>query len=127
MRCRRKSDLKYNRSIRGRYRELRRSAKVRRIKFDLTFSEYAWLVDGARCTYCEGRLPRSGTGLDRLENHKGYCVQNAVPCCTDCNKIKGEVLSPVEMQAVAKLLKTMRKASKSSQRRKLERLRRVLD
>ncbi|NRD78539.1 hypothetical protein HPT25_14330 [Bacillus sp. BRMEA1] len=38
-------------------------------------------------------------GLDRVNNKKGYNIHNIVPCCTHCNKAKGE-LSYEEFRAL---------------------------
>lgn len=123
---RRKADNKYNYSIKGRYREVKRAAKARGIDFDLTISEYTWLVAGNSCFYCQTTLPKSGSGLDRLDSDLGYNVENAVPCCTECNYIKGIALSAAEMLEVAKLLKKLRKKPCKHPARKLvERLRRA--
>ena len=113
-----KRQQRYNRSDKGRYREGKRSAKNRGIKFDLTIAEYIWLVKKARCHYCSGTLPKAGFGLDRLENKKGYCSVNAVPCCRVCNMIKGDTLTAEEMRAVAKLLQSMRNISKGLLRKR---------
>lgn len=56
------------------------------------------------CTYC-GRPPsnqRAGiyyTGIDRKNNLRDYTLDNCVPCCKQCNSIKGEHLSFEEMKA----------------------------
>lgn len=57
------------------------------------------------CNYCQGALPVSGCGLDRIDNKKGYLVDNVLPCCAACNKAKMEHLSPDEWRAILAMRK----------------------
>ena len=75
--------------------------------FDLTFEQVRTLLSG-QCTYC-GIAPsnsfniRNGTrrqhyltpapeflysGIDRVDNSKGYTISNCVSCCIQCNVAK---------------------------------------
>jgi hypothetical protein len=56
----------------------------------LSFEEYSDLIKDRVCTYCGGQLPRVETGLDRLDESKGYVLGNCVPCCCPCNDRLGE-------------------------------------
>lgn len=38
------------------------------------------------CFYC-GKS--NSSGIDRLNNHAGYTIENVVSCCSDCNYMKG--------------------------------------
>ena len=49
-----------------------------------------------------------GVGLDRLDNSKGYVLDNVVPCCDKCNRLKHMNISKDEMLAIVNLLKTLR-------------------
>lgn len=44
--------------------------------------------DGAE--YCEDTPPDS-TGIDRVDNNKGYTILNCVPCCKTCNLSKSKM------------------------------------
>ncbi len=88
---------------------LKSGAKKRGIPVDLTkeqFKEAFSRFDG--CGYCQGPLPNSGAGIDRMDNAKGYTVDNIFPCCNDCNIVKAHLLTHEEMIEVAKLLKSIR-------------------
>jgi hypothetical protein len=73
-------------------------ARIRKISFALTTQEFRALVF-AKCHYC-GVEPRQKcvassrkefvlyTGIDRVDNSKGYEAANCVPCCDICNKAK---------------------------------------
>jgi len=77
----------------------RRHAIKRNLSFELSQAEFNHLVS-LNCYYCErppeslttntkhsyGRLPYNG--VDRVDNDKGYCVDNCVPCCGKCNNKK---------------------------------------
>jgi len=74
------------------------SSKKRELPFELTKQEFLRLVDKS-CFYCGCEPSRVGfnsvktisflyNGVDRIDNKKGYTVENCVPCCTHCNKAK---------------------------------------
>lgn len=76
--------------------------------FDLTFEQWSYLVLDKNCHYCSGPLESKGCALDRMDNSIGYTVANVVPCCKECNRLKGPSLTHQEMVQVSKLLKEMR-------------------
>lgn len=61
------------------------SAKTRKIIFELSFEEfkYFWRKE---CYYCGSQIKT--IGLDRVDNKAGYILDNIVPCCIRCNKMK---------------------------------------
>lgn len=69
----------------GRYRTYRTGAKIRGIDFNLSF-DYFLTFWNKPCHYCGSKI--NGIGLDRINNKKGYIVNNVVPCCIVCNKMK---------------------------------------
>lgn len=85
----------YNRRTRPLQRELFRSdayrfnaykasAKRRNYQFTLTTEEFTSIFH-KECHYCGVEDSR---GVDRVENAKGYTLNNSVPCCEMCNKMK---------------------------------------
>jgi len=80
---------KYHESVRTtpkyKFSRYKRGAKVRGIKFELSFYQFIsfWKKP---CEYCGDEIKT--IGLDRLNNDKGYSMDNVVPCCTDCNRMK---------------------------------------
>ena len=62
------------------------------------------------CHYCGAVRPSTSLSLwiDRLDNSKGYLVDNVAPCCPKCNKIKGNLLLETEMLEIIKILKKLR-------------------
>lgn len=89
-----------DRTPRYRYSKGKANAKFRRIAWELTLADYEPLCV-APCFYCDGKLGKTekGTGLDRLDSTVGYTSSNVVPCCTQCNRIKGDGLTPAEAKA----------------------------
>lgn len=71
------------------------SAKNRKITWDLTPDQFKKLIH-ENCFYC-GKTPdyrksdcveEKVNGIDRLDSTKGYTIDNCVPCCSICNKMK---------------------------------------
>lgn len=81
------------------YKNYKTNAKYRNIGFDLTKEEFKEFTQN-NCYYC-GKIPsqlsNSTTGsyiyngIDRVDNAKGYTVDNCVACCGDCNRIKRNI------------------------------------
>lgn len=98
-------NLTLNRAFKELFKSYKKSAKERNLTFSLTKEEFAELITKP-CVYCgdqqtqvmrgtyvkDGKRYSNGefwyTGLDRFDNFKGYEVDNVVPCCGVCNKIK---------------------------------------
>ncbi len=66
------------------------------------------------CSYCgiDPGKNKFGVGLDRLDNGRGYEVGNVVPCCGDCNKIRGDRLTPQEMHAAMDAVMRLRQKNR---------------
>lgn len=94
-----------------RYNQAKRNAKKREIIFELTLEQYKSLVIQP-CYYCEEIYRRCGVGLDRINNSMGYELSNVLPCCGDCNTIRGNKLTVEETKQVIKLLQNTRKTQR---------------
>jgi hypothetical protein len=78
------------------YSRYRRHAKERGYCFDIQFEDF-FKITSNECYYC-GRLPKNVAklgnsmyaynGIDRIDNTKGYTIDNCVPCCFCCNRAK---------------------------------------
>ena len=80
------------------YRGYAVSAKRRKRSFPISKEEFR-LITKQNCYYC-GCPPNNikkaqgnngdyvYTGIDRVDNFKGYTTKNTVPCCKDCNWAK---------------------------------------
>ncbi len=82
------------------YNYYRVGARQRHLDFELTRLDVTNLIHTA-CHYCGdppnnncqviregGNIPIKIGGIDRLDNSKGYILNNCVPCCYTCNKAK---------------------------------------
>lgn len=81
-----------------RYSRAKQSAKANGLSFSIGKDEWRGLVE-APCHYC--KMPSeywSGTGLDRIDNARGYEQDNVVSCCPTCNKVRGDWFTVEEME-----------------------------
>jgi hypothetical protein len=88
------------------------NAKRKGIAFTLTREQYKELAMKP-CEYCGGNLPEKGSGLDRLVCQVGYTFANCVPCCTVCNRVKGETFSYQEMKILGRMILSLLNARTS--------------
>lgn len=107
------------------FRYYEANSKRRGIKFKITFEEFKTYIH-KNCFYCGappsnkmnpsygyGRVCRSTlmySGVDRKDNSKGYTLDNVVPCCKRCNRIKSDLFTYEEMLKLSEFLKGLPKA-----------------
>jgi hypothetical protein len=77
------------------------AAYVRKLSFDLTLDLFVDWHGKTDCFYCS--LHISTIGIDRIDSDKGYTIDNIVPCCKVCNKMKMD-LSVAEFKKQIKLI-----------------------
>jgi hypothetical protein len=81
--------------------DYKKKAKQRNLNFNLTDDEIKELIF-KNCFYCNAlptnkreSHPNSGklifNGIDRKNSNLGYSVENCVPCCKYCNKMKQDL------------------------------------
>lgn len=102
---------KRGRTPNNRFHTAKAKAKHRNKEWSLSIEQYSNLIQQP-CYYCDGFFgaeSKYSFGLDRLDNAKGYIVDNVVSCCTVCNRTKSDHFSPEEtmvaINAVIKLRK----------------------
>jgi hypothetical protein len=66
------------------YTNSKYGASKRGYIFTITYEEFRSLILGRQCHYCTN----PATGLDRIDNSKGYEMANIIACCKVCNKMK---------------------------------------
>lgn len=109
------------------YTSLKRRAYIKKLNFDIT-KDQLLLLSNQQCYYCNCPPRQSSkhsksigvsqnlidhsefiyNGLDRIDNSKGYCIDNVIACCGECNKLRSDRLSVKETEEVVKLLKQLR-------------------
>lgn len=89
----------------------RKRAKERELEWTLSLEEYQKLIIQP-CHYCNDLLGSKVTncsGLDRLDDTKGYEFDNVVSCCRSCNVVRNDVLTSDETKQVIQFLLRLRK------------------
>lgn len=92
----------FERTEKCRYSKSKRAAKDRGMEFTLTLQQATELTIDRKCHYCNGELPSTTIGLDRMNNENGYTLENCVPCCTVCNQIKSNLFTYEEFLEISK-------------------------
>jgi len=75
----------FSKTPKGRMIQYRSGAKKRHIDFQLTYEQFMGLWQSP-CYYCQDSIQT--IGIDRVDNNKGYILENIVACCSLCNKMK---------------------------------------
>jgi hypothetical protein len=71
-----------------RWHTLCKGARNRKLDFQLTRTDFVEITNSKNpCFYC-GRT-FNVIGIDRYDNNIGYIKTNCVPCCKECNFLKG--------------------------------------
>lgn len=105
----RQSEARKRRTLPSRFARSRRAAKQRGKSWSLTFEQYEVLAV-LPCHYCTGLLGKveAGSGLDRIDNDKGYEPGNVLPCCTFCNLFRADRLTVDETRVLVDCLLRLR-------------------
>lgn len=93
-----------NRYTRSKYT----AEKRRNIEWNISRKKYSELIN-KDCFYCGSKLSKFGVGLDRIDNSKGYILENVKPCCGNCNKIRSDKLTSDEMKIAMEAVMNFRK------------------
>jgi len=90
--------------ISTRFSEGRSAAKNRGQFWNITKEQYTSLIHEG-CFYCGKSLENvKGYSLDRIHPDKHYELSNVLPCCGECNFIKGYNLTVDEAQVIISTL-----------------------
>jgi hypothetical protein len=97
-------------SLEYRFKRAIQTSKQRGISFTLTYEQYKEAVIQP-CYYCNFQLcsqVKEGSGLDRIDSHKGYEPGNVVSCGHRCNSIKNDDLTMEEARAAIQAILKVR-------------------
>ena len=72
-------------SLNGRYSRYIKGARERNRVFNLTKEQFDEITKKV-CHYCNNS---EKIGIDRVNNDNGYVIENCIPCCKECNFLKG--------------------------------------
>lgn len=102
--------LSHERTLRSRWGMFVWRAAKKGQAVDLSFEDWTKLITNADCHYCGEKIThKSGCSLDRKDSDLGYSLDNVVPCCVSCNRMKNNILTYEEMVYVMSLLVEFRK------------------
>lgn len=97
------------------YRRYQKNAANRSREFTFTKEEFEQIIQ-KNCHYCDGipaqiiqstekSIPYLYNGIDRIDNNKGYTLENSVPCCGTCNILKGRLTYEQFIKQIQKIFK----------------------
>ena len=89
-----------------------RQAKYKSREFNLSFDDFKIIVTSV-CNYCGSdgdiksrtnyknrKFSRKFCGIDRIDSSKGYTIDNVVPCCFLCNRMKSNIDLSIFLQHI---------------------------
>lgn len=107
------------------YNELR-NHRNKKVEFTLSFDEFKSIITDAKCHYCDekllynkhsrdwGKALTRAHQLDRMDNSKGYSIDNVVTCCWTCNRLKSDIFTYEEFCMLSPTLKKIKWQRKNS-------------
>lgn len=103
---------KNQRTGKRRYQYLVSYSKRRELSCLLTEEQFTTIII-LPCNYCNNQLGSTinatGSGLDRIDNSRGYELDNVVSCCVICNRMRGDHFTPEETKIAAQAVIAYRK------------------
>ncbi|AGD92383.1 hypothetical protein LBA_00465 [Megavirus lba] len=84
------STERYNTSADDKYNKYELYSEKKGYDFELTKEEFKKIVE-SDCYYCGCPREKYLNGIDRLDNDKGYIIENTVPACKICNNMKNSL------------------------------------
>jgi hypothetical protein len=81
----------------GRFIESKHKALKDGLEWNLDRDTYENLIK-QECYSCQFLIESGGRGLDRIDNSKGYSIDNVLPCCYVCNCARNDNFTVEEMK-----------------------------
>lgn len=88
-------------TLNGQFHNYKKRAKRDNINFEIVEKDCIPFYN-TKCYYCGGNI--KGLGIDRLDNTKGYIIENIVPCCKQCNYMKYVMNKDEFIQHIIKII-----------------------
>jgi len=108
-----KDKIKNNRrNLNVRFNQAKLVAKNRSLNWDISYNEFIQIAS-KNCYYSNNhKLPETGSGLDRIDNNKGYTINNVIPCCTNCNLSRANRYTVQEWKIMVEALENYKRDKK---------------
>lgn len=94
-------------SVKGQFRDIKRGAEKRNLEFKITLDQAAGFKN-KKCNYCGKAVKR--ISLDRVNNNRGYVIDNIVTCCEKCNRMKRNMTVNEFINQCKKIIQYSRKS-----------------
>lgn len=78
--------------------------KKKGLEYNLTFDWFMKNIHNQKCYYC-GTV--KNLGIDRIDNKIGHTIDNSIPCCVECNNIRGNKFSIEEMLLIGPFVRNI--------------------
>jgi hypothetical protein len=88
----------------NRHKYAKNAARVRGLEWTITEADHLEIFK-MPCHYCEGLLNTKGCALDRINDIEGYHINNVVPCCGRCNRVRHDYFTYEEMIILGQTIK----------------------
>jgi len=98
----------YSSRFSSRFIAAKKMAERRNLEWKLTFDQYVEFLNKP-CYYTGQKLNPTGSGLDRIDNYKGYTIDNVLPCIGWVNKLRQNFLSVEETKVAVNAILEYRK------------------
>lgn len=96
---------KYSKSPKRKYQKYKWGAETRNLEWKLTIEQFMTFWQ-KYCFYCGDEIKT--IGIDRIDNEKGYSIDNCVPCCIICNRMKRSLSQKEFINHCKKITKTVK-------------------
>jgi hypothetical protein len=117
---------KHNLSPKRIFEILQYNAKKRNISVNFNEIEFTawWNKSPNNCYYCKREIHSANEffgknmgrlSVDRIDNQKGYEIDNIVKACWLCNRIKADIFTQDEMMEIGKVIGTLSRFNKKEQ------------
>ena len=92
----------------------KRTTKSKNRSWTITFDDWKRIIEQG-CHYCSCSLMNiRGWSLDRIDNTRGYDIDNILPCCGWCDRLRSDVLTVEETKIAVRAILDYRKTEKGA-------------
>lgn len=99
---------KHSRTVSHRFYKAKADAEARGLSWKISRVFFENHIKNSNCYYCLLPLNVCGSGLDRIDNTKGYIESNVVSCCGNCNLARGKRYTTQEFKIMIEALNEFR-------------------